>query len=236
MRAETQSESVLLDAATRRNLEIDSNLQGGEENTLFSVLATTVTAMGTRHLRRWLHRPVNAISEIEARQAAISFLMQSYRFETLRSKLKSVGDVERILARVALGSARPRDLTRLCDSLAILPELRSALAAVDDEGCQRITDITLQLGDFPELVALLQSALVENPPVVIREGGVIADGYDPELDELRNISRNASDYLLDIESRERAATGLNTLKVGYNRVHGYYIEISKSQSEGAPAS
>lgn len=236
MRAETQSESVLLDAATRRNLEIDRNLQGGEENTLFSVLATTVTAMGTRHLRRWLHRPVNAVHELVARQAAISFLMNSYRFETVRLKLKSVGDVERILARVALGSARPRDLTRLCDSLAALPELRSALAAADGEGCQRVTDITLQLGDFPELVALLQSALVENPPVVIRDGGVIADGYDPELDELRNISRNASDYLLDIESRERAATGLNTLKVGYNRVHGYYIEISKNQSEDAPAS
>ena len=235
MRAETQSDSVLLDAATRRNLEIDCNLQGGEENTLFSVLASTRTAMGTRHLKRWLHRPVNAVAELCARQAAVRHLLDGYRFETLREHLKAVGDVERILARVALGSARPRDLTRLCDSLAKVPELRSDLTS-GDGASERIAEIAELLGDFPELVALLHRALVENPPVVVRDGGVIADGYDPELDELRDISRNASDYLMDIEVREREATGLSTLKVGYNRVHGYYIEISKSQSVNAPDS
>ena len=234
MRAETPSDSVLLDAATRRNLEIDRNLQGGEDNTLFSVFQTTVTAMGTRHLRRWLHRPVGAPAELAARQGAVNFLLDAYRFESVRERLKSVGDVERILARVALGSARPRDLTRLCDSLATLPQLRSALADEDNPGDGRIHHIAHQLGDFPKLVALLSGALVENPPVVVRDGGVIADGYDAELDELRNISRNASEYLLDIEAREREATGLSTLKVGYNRVHGYYIEISKSQSDKAP--
>ena len=235
MRAETQSDSVLLDAATRRNLEIDCNLQGGEENTLFSVLASTRTAMGTRHLKRWLHRPVNAVAELCARQAAVRHLLDGYRFETVREHLKAVGDVERILARVALGSARPRDLTRLCDSLAKVPELRSDLTLGDGTSA-RIAEIAELLGDFPELVALLHRALVENPPVVVRDGGVIADGYDPELDELRDISRNASDYLMDIEVREREATGLSTLKVGYNRVHGYYIEISKSQSVNAPDS
>ncbi len=234
MRAETPSDSVLLDAATRRNLEIDRNLQGGEDNTLFSVFQTTITAMGTRHLRRWLHRPVGAPAELAARQGAVNFLLDAYRFESVRERLKSVGDVERILARVALGSARPRDLTRLCDSLATLPQLRSALADEDNPGDGRIHHIAHQLGDFPKLVALLSGALVENPPVVVRDGGVIADGYDAELDELRNISRNASEYLLDIEAREREATGLSTLKVGYNRVHGYYIEISKSQSDKAP--
>lgn len=234
MRAETPSDSVLLDAATRRNLEIDRNLQGGEDNTLFSVFQTTITAMGTRHLRRWLHRPVGAPAELAARQGAVNFLLDAYRFESVRERLKSVGDVERILARVALGSARPRDLTRLCDSLATLPQLRSALADEDNPGDGRIHHIAHQLGDFPQLVALLSGALVENPPVVVRDGGVIADGYDAELDELRNISRNASEYLLDIEAREREATGLSTLKVGYNRVHGYYIEISKSQSDKAP--
>jgi len=235
MRAETQSDSVLLDAATRRNLEIDCNLQGGEENTLFSVLASTRTAMGTRHLKRWLHRPVNAVAELCARQAAVRHLLDGYRFETVREHLKAVGDVERILARVALGSARPRDLTRLCDSLAKVPELRSDLTSGEGTSA-RIAEIAELLGDFPELVALLHRALVENPPVVVRDGGVIADGYDPELDELRDISRNASDYLMDIEVREREATGLSTLKVGYNRVHGYYIEISKSQSVNAPDS
>jgi len=235
MRAETQSDSVLLDAATRRNLEIDCNLQGGEENTLFSVLASTRTAMGTRHLKRWLHRPVNAVAELCARQDAVRHLLDGYRFETVREHLKAVGDVERILARVALGSARPRDLTRLCDSLAKVPELRSDLTSGDGTS-ERIAEIAELLGDFPELVALLHRALVENPPVVVRDGGVIEDGYDPELDELRDISRNASDYLMDIEVREREATGLSTLKVGYNRVHGYYIEISKSQSVNAPDS
>lgn len=235
IREEKLTDTVLLDAATRRNLEIDRNLQGGEEHTLFSVFATTVTAMGTRHLRRWLHRPICAVTELTARQGAVTDLIEDYRFESVRALLKSVGDVERILARVALGSARPRDLTRLCDSLATLPQLRAELSGIDPtRGHQRIAETAEQLGDFPDLVALLSQALIENPPVVIRDGGVIADGYDEQLDELRDISRNASEYLLEIERREREATGLNTLKVGYNRVHGYYIEISRAQSDAAP--
>lgn len=235
IREEKLTDTVLLDAATRRNLEIDRNLQGGEEHTLFSVFATTVTAMGTRHLRRWLHRPIGAVTELTARQGAVTDLIEDYRFESVRALLKSVGDVERILARVALGSARPRDLTRLCDSLATLPQLRAELSGIDPtQGHQRIAETAEQLGDFPNLVALLSQALIENPPVVIRDGGVIADGYDEQLDELRDISRNASEYLLEIERREREATGLNTLKVGYNRVHGYYIEISRAQSDAAP--
>ncbi len=135
-----------------------------------------------------------------------------------------------------MGSARPRDLTRLCDSLAALPQLRGELSGIGISGNPRITETAEQLGEFPELVTLLSKALIENPPVVIRDGGVIADGYDEQLDELRNISRNASEYLLEIEQREKEATGLNTLKVGYNRVHGYYIEISRAQSDAAPDS
>ncbi|WP_435219778.1 DNA mismatch repair protein MutS [Luminiphilus sp. nBUS_07] len=234
IREEKLTETVLLDAATRRNLEIDRNLQGGEEHTLFAVFATTVTAMGTRHLRRWLHRPICTVAELTARQEAVKDLIDDYRFETVRSLLKTVGDVERILARVALGSARPRDLTRLCDSLSALPQLRAELSSIGVERSHRLAATAEALGEFPELVTLLTRALIENPPVVIRDGGVIADGYDEELDELRNISRNASEYLLEIEQREREATGLNTLKVGYNRVHGYYIEISRAQSDAAP--
>jgi DNA mismatch repair protein MutS len=135
-----------------------------------------------------------------------------------------------------LGSARPRDLTRLCDSLAALPQLRVELSSIHTDQSRRLAEIAEQLNDYPDLVELLSTALIENPPVVIREGGVIADGYDEQLDELRNISRNASEYLLEIEQREREATGLNTLKVGYNRVHGYYIEISRAQSDAAPDS
>lgn len=230
MREERLSESVVLDAATRRNLEIDRNLNGGDEHTLFSVFATTVTAMGTRHLRRWLHRPINDWDELEARLDAVESLIQHYRFEAVREALKGIADVERILARVALGSARPRDLTRLADSLASLPPLRNALP----NEAARLSQLSVNLGDFPHLVELLGRALVENPPVVIRDGGVIAEGYDSELDELRNVSRNAGDYLLDIEQREREQTGISTLKVGYNRVHGYYIEISRAQSDKAP--
>ena len=229
---ENRSESVILDAATRRNLEIDTNLAGGETNTLFSVMDRAVTAMGSRLLRRWLHRPLTDIHVLEARQSAIRSLCNNYYYETVREVLKPIGDMERILTRVALRSARPRDLTRLHSSLAALPRLRAELAHCD---APRLAELSRQAGDYPALCDLLQRAIVENPPVVIRDGGVIADGYDPELDELRQISTNAGDYLLEIEQREREATGIATLKVGYNRVHGYYIEISRAQSGAAPA-
>ena len=230
MREEKLSDSVLLDAATRRNLEIDYNLNGGEEHTLFAVIDSTVTAMGTRHLRRWLHRPINNEAELQRRHDAVSALIHNYQFDSVRAALRPICDMERILTRVALGSARPRDLTRLADSLAALPALRLALP----QDAEKLADLHTDLGDYPDTVALLTRALVENPPVLIRDGGVIADGYDSELDELRNISKNAGDFLLEIEQREREATGLSSLKVGYNRVHGYYIEISKAQAASAP--
>jgi DNA mismatch repair protein MutS len=230
IRHERQSEAVVLDAATRRNLEIDRNIQGNEDNTLFSVYNTTVTAMGTRHLKRWLHRPVRLREELEARLDAVEQLKSNYGYEALRQQLKPIADMERILARVALRSARPRDLTRLRDSLWALPTLVSAVPA----GSDRLNALVADISDYPTLCELLSRALVEAPPVVIRDGGVLAQGYDEELDELRGISENAGEYLLDIERREREATGLSTLKVGYNRVHGYYIEISRQQSDLAP--
>jgi DNA mismatch repair protein MutS len=230
IRHERQSEAVVLDAATRRNLEIDRNIHGNEDNTLFSVYNTTVTAMGTRHLKRWLHRPVRLREELEARLDAVEQLKSNYGYEALRQQLKPIADMERILARVALRSARPRDLTRLRDSLWALPTLVSAVPA----GSDRLNALVADISDYPTLCELLSRALVEAPPVVIRDGGVLAQGYDEELDELRGISENAGEYLLDIERREREATGLSTLKVGYNRVHGYYIEISRQQSDLAP--
>ena len=230
IRHERQSDSVILDAATRRNLEIDLNLHGGEDNTLFSVYNSTVTAMGTRHLRRWLHRPVRVRSVLEDRLDAVSRLALNYAFETTRQALKPISDLERILARVALRSSRPRDLTRLRDSLWALP----ALIAATPQDTNLLQRLHGDVGQYPELCELLSKALVESPPVVIRDGGVLAEGYDEELDELRGISENAGEYLVDIERREREATGLSTLKVGYNRVHGYYIEISRQQSDHAP--
>ena len=230
IRHERQSDSVILDAATRRNLEIDLNLHGGEDNTLFSVYNSTVTAMGTRHLKRWLHRPVRVRSVLVDRLDAVSRLAQNYAFETTRQALKPISDLERILARVALRSSRPRDLTRLRDSLWALP----ALVTATPQDANLLQALRSDIGQYPELCELLSRALVESPPVVIRDGGVLAEGYDEELDELRGISENAGEYLVDIERREREATGLSTLKVGYNRVHGYYIEISRQQSDQAP--
>ena len=227
---ESQSGAVILDAATRRNLEIDQTLSGGEEHTLYAVYDSTVTAMGARHLRRWLHRPINNLEAIEERLGAVSSLIQDYGFEPLREALNEIADLERILSRVALGSARPRDLSRLGSSLAHLPLIRSRLP----KASALLDQLADALPDYTALTELLERAIIDNPPVLIRDGGVIAPGYDEELDELRGISENAGAYLLDLEQRERASTGLSTLKVGYNRVHGYYIEISRSQSEQAP--
>ena len=234
MRQEKLSDSVQLDAATRRNLEIDLNLSRAARSTRsLASWRRTVTAMGTRHLRRWLNRPLNDRYELDARLAAVQSLTEQFAFETIRKALAPVGDLERILGRVSLGSARPRDLTRLADTLTALPAIRAACAGAGDLP-QKLSLLVNDLNDYPELVDELNRALVENPPVLIRDGGVIADKYDAELDELRNVSKNAGDYLVKIEQEEREATGLSSLKVGYNRVHGYYIEISRSQSEQAP--
>ena len=231
IRHENRSDSVAIDAATRRNLELDINLNGGEDNTLYSVLGTTRTSMGGRLLRRWLHRPLRDLHELQGRQQSIADLLSDFRFDQIRDELKQIGDMERILARVALRSARPRDLTRLCRSLTAVPSLVAQLRPIENPHLQQLAD---RLGNFPELTELLDRALVDNPPMVIRDGGVIAEGFDTELDELRNISTNAGDFLVKLETRERERTGLSTLKVGYNRVHGYYIEISRAQASEAP--
>ena len=228
---ENRDETVSLDASSRKNLELDTNLTGGQENTLFDVLDNTATNMASRLLRRWLNRPLQHLPTLEARQQTIAALQGNYLYETLHSHLKEVGDMERILTRVALRSARPRDLTRLHESLAVLPQLKTALANAPVEHLATLAEAAKPL---PELVELLGSAIQENPPVVIRDGGVIADGYDSELDELRALNTNAGDFLLELEERERTRTGIATLKVGYNRVHGYYIEISRGQSDNAP--
>lgn len=228
---ERRDEAVILDATSRRNLEIDVNLMGGQQHTLAWVMDRTATSMGGRELRRWLNRPLRDVSVVQQRQQAVSALLEGFHYEPVHSLLKTVGDIERVLARVALRSARPRDLARLRDAFAALPELQETLKPVNS---QHIAELAKVIGEYPELADMLERAVIDNPPVVIREGGVIREGFDAELDELRNISENAGQYLLDVETRERERTGINTLKVGYNRVHGYYIEISRTQSAQAP--
>jgi DNA mismatch repair protein MutS len=228
---ERREDSVILDASTRRNLELDTNLGGGSEHTLMWVLDKTRSAMGSRLLRRWLNRPLCNRAILEPRQQTIQALLYDYRFDAVRNALQPIGDVERILARVALRSARPRDLARLQMALASLPALQLASTPVE---APLIAQLRAQISEFPHLAELLARAITDNPPMVIRDGGVIATGYDAELDELRSLSNNAGDYLVDLETRERARTGIGTLKVGYNRVHGYYIEISRGQAEQAP--
>jgi len=224
-------DAVVLDAISRRNLEIDITMSGSQQHTLAWVLDRTATPMGARQLRRWLHRPLRDLGVITARQKAVRELMQKALIDPLHEDLKTVGDIERILARVALKSARPRDLARLRDALLTLPSVRQQLESAT---AQRLRALSDQAGEYPELASHLEQAIIDNPPVVIRDGGVIREGFDSELDELRNISENAGQYLLDVETRERERTGISTLKVGYNRVHGYYIEISRSQSAQAP--
>ncbi|MFA7554090.1 MAG: DNA mismatch repair protein MutS [Spongiibacteraceae bacterium] len=229
---ERREDSVILDAATRRNLEIDTNLTGGDKHTLLWVMDKTKTAMGSRLLRRWLNRPLSDRNILEQRQAAIQSLLTNYRFESFREALKPIGDMERILARVALRSARPRDLSRLAQSLNALPQLQQESEGLDSP---LIDALKITTSSYPVLTDLLDRAIIDNPPVVIREGGVIKEGFDQELDELRNISSHAGQFLIDLETQEKQRTGISTLKVGYNRVHGYYIEISRAQSDQAPA-
>ncbi len=232
LRHERLDDTVILDGASRRNLELDTNLSGGRDNTLQSVVDRCQTAMGSRLLTRWLNRPLRDRAVLEARQESIACLLDRYRFELLQPQLKDIGDVERILARIGLRNARPRDLARLRDALAALPQLQSAMTELD---AAHLAELAVNIRTYPELADLLARAIVDNPPAVIRDGGVLKTGYDAELDELQSISENAGQYLMDLEAREKERTGLANLKVGYNRVHGYFIELPSKQAESAPA-
>ena len=232
LRHERLDDTVILDGASRRNLELDTNLAGGRDNTLQSVVDRCQTSMGSRLLTRWLNRPLRDLSVLEARQDSISCLLDGYRFEQLQPQLKDIGDIERILARIGLRNARPRDLARLRDALAALPALQSAMSSLEVEHLQ---GLARTISTYPALADLLNRAIIDNPPAVIRDGGVLKTGYDAELDELQGLSENAGQYLMDLETREKARTGLANLKVGYNRVHGYFIELPSKQAESAPA-
>ncbi len=216
-----------MDAATRRNLEITETLRGESSPTLHALMDTCSTNMGSRLMRHWLHHPLKSRAAIEMRLSAVSSLMEN--FDALALQLKSCADIERITSRIALKSARPRDLSGLRDSLDLMPDLSKMLAEHDAE-LLRMIDL-----EVPEpLLVLLKTALLDEPSAVLREGGVIREGYDAELDELRSMQSNCGAFLLDLESRERERTGISNLKVEYNRVHGFYIEVSQAQSSNVP--
>ena len=231
LRVERHEDSVILDAATRRNLELEHSLSGQHEHTLLGILDRCVTPMGARLLRRWMHRPLRDHDILRQRHASLRQLLDNGGYEYLRGLLRGTGDVERILARVALKSARPRDLITLADALDRLPGLQQFLKVCDVSLLQELARCA---GTHPEACNLLNRAIIANPPQMIRDGGVIAPGYDAELDALRSLSEHADQYLVDLEARERQRTGIANLKVGFNRVHGYYLEVTRAQSQAVP--
>lgn len=229
---EQRDEWVILDAHTRRNLEITENRLGEKTHTLIQVLDHTATAMGSRLLQRWLHQPLRSHAKINLRQQAIADLLQDATLTELHELLQQCGDIERILARVALKTARPRDLAQLRDALQIIPRIKAYVEQLQSPTLQQLTQT---LFTFPALTQLLTAAIVPTPPALLRDGGVIAEGFNAELDELRRLQENAGDFLIKLEQEEKARTGISTLKVGYNKIHGFYIEISRGQAEQAPA-
>ena len=223
---------IVIDVASRRNLELTQNLAGGTENTLASVLDYCSTPMGSRLLKRWIHQPLRHKKTLLNRQNAVKNLIQQERYSDFKPLLQQIGDMERILARIALRSARPRDLTRLRQALGQLPQIIQLLQQHNQH--QQFDILLSKLQDFSELFTLLTRAIIETPPLLIRDGGVIAPGYHQELDEWRELATGATQYLENLEIRERQQTGIDTLKIGYNAVHGYYIQISRGQAERAP--
>ena len=225
---ETDSQYIGMDAATRRNLEITQTLSGKKSPTLFSILDGCATHMGSRLLALWLHHPLRSRAHIRARQEAVAALGSQY--ETLQGRLKNIADIERIAARIAVGNARPRDLAALRDSLFALSEIE-----LSAEGSSLLETLKAVFPETLPVAEILKAAVMPEPAVWLKDGGVINQGYSAELDELRHIQNHGDEFLLDLEARERERTGLSTLKVEFNRVHGFYIELSKVQAEQAPA-
>lgn len=231
-RLEAAAESIMLDASCRRNLEIEQDLSGKRDHSLVRIMDTTTSAMGGRCLRRWLTRPLRDHDALRHRYHAVASLLDDRRYLSVREILTNMGDMERILARVALASARPRDLVQLRDALARLPRLAAILTELDSPLAD---ELGRQLAIDPAWHDLLADAIAAEPATLIRDGGVIAASYDAQLDQLRGLSQDAGDFIVRLELAERAATGIGTLKVGFNRVHGYYIEVSRGQVANVPA-
>jgi len=217
---------MFLDAGTQSNLELLHNVRGGTEGTLLSVMDETLTPMGGRFLRNALLRPLIDIAEIRDRLDAVETLVDNYEvIETLRGLLRKVQDLERLASRVGAGTANPRDLIAIKTSVASLPALKNTLASSPNPSLKRLAE---EIADLSSLKALIESAIVDAPPLALRDGGIIRDGYHSEVDELRRISTSGKDFITDLEVREKQKTGIASLKVGYNRIYGYYIEVTKT--------
>ncbi|WP_408065651.1 DNA mismatch repair protein MutS [secondary endosymbiont of Trabutina mannipara] len=225
---ENKQEGILMDATTQRNLEITQNFSGGSKNTLADVIDRTVTPMGSRMLKRWLHMPIRNITTVNFRQKIIRVLHDQVSY--LQPLLRQIGDLERILARLALRSARPRDLSRMRSAFAQIPSIKKLLINKDLDLIQLLN----RIGDFEKIRYLLSQSIIESPPMLVRDGGVIAPGYNAELDELRGLATGATDYLYRLELSEREKTGIYNLKIGFNTVHGYFIQLSRNQSHLVP--
>lgn len=238
---EEPDEALHLDANTRRNLELTETLQGAHTaNTLFKILDTTKTAMGSRLLSRWLQRPLRSRIRLTERLDAVTELKNQQNYLDFQTSLKTLGDMERILSRIALLSARPQDLLRLRHALSVIPTIQTHFQKIlqnklNHKQQSLLNTLNAKIQHFPDLCDRLFRAIDQNAASHIRDGGVIATGYNSELDELRALSENANGFLVQLEKTERESTGLSTLKVGYNRVHGYYIEISRLQANKAPS-
>jgi len=235
LRLENATENIVLDPGTRRHLELVESPRQQNAHTLVSTIDRTANPMGARKLRAWLQQPVRSRTTIEDRQNRVASLMHGEVCESLASLLSRVHDLERILTRVLLGSALPRELERLRTSLALIPELLELLTGIeaDQEAMPALKTMSDVLQQPVSAGEVLQNAIHDNPPVVLRDGGVIADGHDAELDELRKLSTHADDFLAQLEQREKQATGISSLKVGYNRVHGFYIETGRQSTPPA---
>ena len=227
----SEDDVIQIDAISRRNLELEASLTEGKSHSLLDVIDTTSTVMGGRLLRRWLQQPIRDHVVLQCRHDAVGKLLLNRCHSDFHEAMRGVCDIERIMSRVALKSARPRDLVQLRDSITLLPQIKDGLAKIDSP---RLNDLYEDISLFPELLQTLNNALIDEPPVIIRDGGVIANGYDKQLDELRQLSNDAGQFLTDLEEQEKQRTGIQGLKVGYNRVHGYYIEISRLHSANVP--
>ena len=232
IRMSSASAFVTMDAATRRNLELTVNLRGTQENTLASVLDRTSTPMGSRLLKRWINEPLRSSAEIGGRLDLIESFISCNAPDKLSELLRRVGDLERVLARLALKNIKPRDLIRIREALEVLPGIKDILE--NDSGVPAAKASAARISLFPDECGLLKKAIMDQPSALIRDGGVIADGFSSELDELRNISKGSDDYLRKLEERERKRTGITTLKAGYNSVQGFFIEVSKGSISKVP--
>lgn len=233
LQVERSNENIILDRHTRLNLELTKGIQDNNSSSLLTIINKCSTPGGSRMLARWLNNPIRDRVTLKKRQSSIQYILTNNLFKDISVVLQDIADLERILTRVALGTARPRDLVKIKLALKCLPNIRKTLKS-KNKIPEQINSLLAKISNHPSLVKLLEKSIDSNPSLLIRDGGVIADGYDKELDELRGMAANANSFLIELEEKEKTKTNISTLKVGYNRVHGYYIEISKAQAGKAP--